>query len=228
MVIKWITCQVPADRRHDFDRSQRGWERLAGCRGFQGQVGGWVTATLPPVAAETEGEAGMSTACIVAFWRDLASYHDFMSLVHDRVLEAVGQQGLYSSASVHLLQPRLPLEGSHRELDEAVPLARWLRLLSSHTEVLDLDGLLERQRRIWAPGLPVLQGLLAGSFATGLDHELALAITFWQDRQSVDLYHEHIYPRLMRRAGAPPLPGESRLRLVCLEESWRVPAVSNN
>jgi hypothetical protein len=225
MVIKWITCRVDPSRREAFDRSQQGWERLAGCRGFRGQVGGWV------VDGDT-GDPGDSregaSACIVAFWRDLASYHDFHTLTRDRLLEAPGQQHLYTHSEVHLLQPRLGLEGSHRELDEAVPLARWLRLLDSRTTVLDLEGLLERQRRIWAPGLPVLQGLLAGAFATGLDHELALAATFWQDRQSVDLYHEHIYPRLLRRAGAPPFPGANRLRLVRLEESWRVPAISNN
>ncbi|MCA9783362.1 MAG: DUF4937 domain-containing protein [Calditrichaeota bacterium] len=226
MVIKWILCRVPEEKRAAFDLSQRSWERLAGCRGFQGQVGGWVEEQ--PTSTESAPDTHEAEACIVAFWRDLESYHAFMGQVHDQVLEAAGQRALYTSTHVHLLQPRLPLEGSHHELHEAVPLARWLRLLSSQSAVGDLDALLERQRQIWAPGLPVLQGLLAGCFATGLSHESALAATFWQDRQSVDLYQQHIYPRLLRRAGAPPFPGESRLRLVRIEDGWRVPSISNN
>lgn len=219
MVIKWITCRVQAEGREAFHRSQLGWDRLAGWRGFRGQVGGWV---------DGEADTAIATACIVAFWRDLESYHDFHRHAGHELLESPGQRSLHLDVEVHLLQPRLGLEGSHRELDEAVPLARWLRLLDSRATVENLDDLLERQRRIWAPGLPVLQGLLSGAFATGLDNEIALAATFWQDRQSVDLYHEHIYPRLLKRAGAPPFPGANRLRLIRLEPGWRVPAVNNN
>lgn len=37
MLIKWIVCQVPEEKRADFSRAQESWKDLAGADGFYWQ-----------------------------------------------------------------------------------------------------------------------------------------------------------------------------------------------
>ncbi|MBC8105023.1 MAG: DUF4937 domain-containing protein [Anaerolineae bacterium] len=41
MLLKWIVCEVPSDRRAAFDLAQREWRAIATLDGFCGQLGGW-------------------------------------------------------------------------------------------------------------------------------------------------------------------------------------------
>ncbi|GAX89665.1 YdbC family protein [Effusibacillus lacus] len=89
MILKWIVCKVPDDKKEKFSSSQEEWSSLKGVRGFIGQIGGW-------------DQRDKTDACILALWRDLESYRLFMDKEHDQIFHKNGQQQTYSSITVSL------------------------------------------------------------------------------------------------------------------------------
>lgn len=212
MWLKWIRCRVRPEQRAAFSEGQRQWDRCAGIEGFRGQLGGW-RGEAPPAEPE---------ACLLAFWSDEPSYRRFMQREHDQVLEHAGRQ--WEVITVHFAEILMEVPGSHRDPLEALPLCRVLRCLEHDLPGAELEERLEKQRGIWATGLPSHQGLLCGLSAWDTQPNRLLNLSLWQDATSQRLFQEQVFPGLARRAGLP-----DRLELSCIpvEPTWTVYPVSN-
>ncbi len=89
MVLKLICCHVEPDKRQAFSTAQSGWLDTRQSPGFIGQWGGW--------------EIGQShLARILSFWNTQADLDRFMIRDHDRIQNANGQHGTYSSIHVQI------------------------------------------------------------------------------------------------------------------------------
>ncbi len=145
MLVKWIICEVPAERRDAFARAQSRWGALAALDGFLSQVGGWMRSTSPPGApdgdatpgrlatserAGTRGRAGMpggaaipglwrDRAAILGLWRDRAAYGDFMRHHHDRIASETELRPSYSSIRVQVLDGVFEMAGGPGETADA-------------------------------------------------------------------------------------------------------------
>lgn len=90
MLLKWIVCEVPGDRRVAFGLAQEQWRAIAVVDGFAGQLGGWSTSDV-------------DRACIMAFWRDQAALDSFMQREHDPIVRRSEQAETYTSIGVVVL-----------------------------------------------------------------------------------------------------------------------------
>lgn len=90
MLVKWIVCEVPPEKRAAFSEAQQAWSALSGAPGFLGQLGGW-------------DQAGR--ACVVGFWQDREHHRRFMATLHDPIADHSGQASTYASCSVALTEP---------------------------------------------------------------------------------------------------------------------------
>jgi hypothetical protein len=114
MLIKWIICQVPENRREAFSRAQCAWKAIRDVDGLYGQWGGW--------NVHRPAEAG-----ILALWRDRSSHDAFMSQVHDSIFHATKQEQTYERLSVTLLVGISSLPGEREALRRALT-SRWIRV----------------------------------------------------------------------------------------------------
>lgn len=89
MLMKWIVCNVAADRHAAFSLAQERWRALATLDGFSGQVGGW--STRDP-----------DCACIAGFWRDQIALDRFMEDQHDRIVQHSKQTETYTAIRVSI------------------------------------------------------------------------------------------------------------------------------
>lgn len=89
MILKWIECIVPFQKRNAFSQAQAKWGQLKRIDGFIGQIGGW---------EKTDARK----AFILAFWTDLASYQSFMNNEHERFVQENQQESTYDFISVSL------------------------------------------------------------------------------------------------------------------------------
>ncbi|HKI84422.1 MAG TPA: DUF4937 domain-containing protein [Candidatus Krumholzibacteria bacterium] len=119
LILKWIRCTVEPSQSLAFDRAQRAWSQLHEVAGFLAQTGGW--------DSEHQNEAG-----ILALWRGLEHYREFMERVHDRVLAASGQDRSYTRIRPGLF--RLATSETHRarQLSERFTGAQSIQLTLRH------------------------------------------------------------------------------------------------
>lgn len=89
-ILKLIRCTVAQDKQQRFANSQLAWKRTALCDGFLGQIGGWDNTT--------------GQAVILAFWHDYDAINNFMTHVHDQIVERNRQHRFYVSSSVDYYQ----------------------------------------------------------------------------------------------------------------------------
>lgn len=123
MLIKWIECQVPENRKKTFSHAQCAWKAIRDVEGLFGQWGGW------NVRHPTQ-------AGILALWRDFTSYDAFMSQVHDSIFHGIKQEQTYERLSVTLLEAVPPLSGERGALRRALS-SRWISVSDIPPERVD-------------------------------------------------------------------------------------------
>ncbi len=215
MLVKLIQCRVPADQREQFARGQAQWCALSGCRGFCGQIGGWVV--------EDEG-----LAVIIGLWSDHDAYDTFMRDVHDRVFDGSGQRGTYESIDVSLWHSRMPIPGSASSIPAGIDSAGAVRLARCRVRPDRVDHFIEVQRTIWNPGMAASGGLLNGLFSelSGRKHEF-LVCTLWQDPDAPCRYQNSVFTELRRQAEVDRDCERVDGWIVSVRNEWRVCAAGS-
>ena len=210
MLIKLIQCRVSEDQRERFARGQAQWSALSGCKGFCGQIGGWVV--------EDEG-----LAVILGLWSDHHVYDAFMGDVHDRVFDGNGQRGTYESIGVSLWDSVLSIPGSAPSMSVGIESAGAVRLARCRVRPDRVDHFIEVQGTIWNPGMAASGGMLIGLFSesSGRAHEF-LVCTLWQDLDAQRRYRNGVFTELRRRAEFDRDCKETVGRLIRVVDGWRV------
>jgi hypothetical protein len=160
MLLKYITCEVPPDRRAGFCEAQEHWRSLASVDGFCGQIGGW-------------GETHPNRACIFAFWNDLFAYAVFKNKLHDPIFERSRQAGTYSSSDIGLVDLNRGKE-LVPEFRAMLPDAGLLLYLIQNRNGPSLS---DAARSMWADVSGNRSSLAIGRFYSGV--HLSMAIALW-------------------------------------------------
>ena len=214
MLLKWIVCQVAPESLGAFSQAQAQWRRLETVDGFRGQFGGWDTRN-------TSGSRHV--ACILGLWRDSDSYRDFMSNVHDPVVDASGQAATYTSATTALFDVQINIDGSQSDLRTAIADSRFLRVADCRLRPGREPHFRQVQADVWNPGMAAAGGLLAGALSQSIrDERRFLVTTLWQSEQSHAAYVRDRLPQLRERAAVESDVAELNGHMVVLEPSWRV------
>jgi len=210
MLIKLIQCRVSVEHREQFARGQAQWCALAGCRGFCGQIGGWVV--------EDDGLAVM-----LGLWSDHDAYEAFMRDEHDRVFDSNGQRGTYDSIDVSLWISILPIPGSASSISAGIGSADAVRLARCYVRPDRVDHFVEVQRTIWNPGMAAAGGMLIGLFSQcrGREHEF-LVCTLWRDLDAHRRYRNGVFTELHRDAEGDRDCEQIEGWIVSVRNEWRV------
>lgn len=178
MLLKWIRCTIPDDKRGAFSTAQEQWSTIADTDGFYAQVGGW-----------NKDQPGQ--ACIVGFWRDQAAYQHFMDAVHDQVMDKSNQGLTYTDCQVGLydalFEIRQPNETYAQVLDRAtlITVFRWL------IEPQDIAEFEQFLHKHWRPILEESGSVLAAVVARQSEQSDYLVALIWREEQ--DFVHFSTY-----------------------------------
>ena len=184
---KWIRCQVSNPSQKAFDEAQCLWSSIARCRGFKGQFGGFHA----------------DFAMILALWEKMDDYQHFMSNTHDEVMATSSQHQTYSSLEAHLLERVMVMPGAKSSFSSAIPTAEVLRIADCLVHENRVADFIDRQHRIWAPGMAQAPGMLASLFWSFIDQpNRFLVSTLWRSQKEHDNYATSLLPKL--RATARP------------------------
>jgi heme-degrading monooxygenase HmoA len=186
MLIKWIVCQVPDEKREAFSKAQEAWKALTGADGFYGQWGGW-NLHRP------------SEACIIAFWRNQNAYDQFMSSLHDTIFQANQQQHTYRSITVTVAEAAIEIPGS-RDIACALT-GKWLRAADCKVDPKREQHFLKVQQTVWNPALKQSAGML-GAVAAKVNQPACRyqIFSFWEEEEAHQQYIKSI-PLLRQQAG---------------------------
>ncbi len=201
MLIKWIVCEVPPEKREAFSRAQEAWSALSGAPGFLGQLGGW------------DGEG---RACIAGLWEDRAAYRRFMDELHDDIYEDNAQAGTYTASRVALLDA---------VMDVGPPLAGAVGAALRAADCLVGEGreahFIQVQREVWNPGMGGDPGVTGGVFSRG-EGRRYLVLSRWTDREAHERYRRERFPALRQRSNAAQDLEAITGHVVALEPAWEV------
>jgi heme-degrading monooxygenase HmoA len=210
MLLKWIVCTVPEEKRDAFDAAQRAWTRIRYLDGLVVQVGGFDVASP-------------DSACILGFWRDDASYGRFMQNVHDAVTSESGQGDHCESIDVGVYEVVSRMPGQRPRLLEAMAAGRVLRVAACRVKAEATHHFVRAQLDVWTPGMASAKGMLGGVFARKQDESNEyLVVTSWEDEELHQLYVDHHLPELRRRAAAEEDLKSLSGRQIAMERHWKV------
>ena len=210
MLLKWIVCTVPDEKKDRFSRAQGQWSALKNVDGFLGQLGGW-NLNEP------------SQACIIAFWQDAARYRRFMSDVHDTIVDRSRQDDTYAACSVAIAEPVMDIPGSVPTILGALAAGGLLRVADCTLRDGRQAHFLEVQREVWNPAMGQAEGMLAGVFNRIDDGpERYLVVSLWRNKAAHAAYVENMVPALRTRSGVEEDVAKLTGSIVYLEDAWRV------
>lgn len=214
MLLKWVVCQVASDSRAAFSIAQARWRQLRDVDGFRGQFGGWGARNAPE---------SCEWACIVGLWQDSDSYQNFMSDVHDQVVEASGQAATYVHATTALFEVQFDIPGLQPDLCSAMGRCEFLRAADCSLRPGRETHFRQVQSEIWNPGMAAAGGMAAGAFSQSIrDDERFLVTTLWESQQSHAAYLRDAFPGLRRLAAAEDDVANLHGHGVVLDPDWWV------
>ncbi|WP_025026005.1 YdbC family protein [Caldalkalibacillus mannanilyticus] len=205
MLIKWIECVVPADKREGFSRSQEQWKVLKEVKGCLGQVGGW--------SIEQN-----SLACILGIWKDQEAYKHFMDHEHDQIIHRNNQTDLFESISVSLFQPLGYIQGDDQRFREACLKERLL--LVEEIIYWDMQAIQcnEVQKEKWNQENNNQSGIHSGVIAQDfISSNRFLLMTIWDDKHRDEIEVEKRVQRLKTEKGIKDVQS----KLIRIDENWR-------
>ncbi|MFJ5811187.1 DUF4937 domain-containing protein [Streptomyces sp. NPDC093093] len=204
---KWIGCRVPVVARGQFSAAQSAWSTISDQPGLIGQVGGWDTET--------------GRAHVLGLWSDAEAYGCFMRERHDAVAAGNRQSAGYTGIDVATGDIVLEMGGGAADLSRALERAALLRVADCRLLPGRKERFLEVQRRVWAPGMAMAGGMLAG-VVTRLETNRYLVTTLWSGSTAHQRYTTGHLPALRSRA-IPQNDIQSMTgHVLPLEASWRV------
>jgi uncharacterized protein YeaO (DUF488 family) len=208
VLVKWVQCRVPPNRRLAFGAAQAGWSRLSGEAGLVGQLGGWDVRSP-------------EMACLVAIWRSRSEYETFMARRHDELVAATDQAGTYSAVDTAVGDVLLVMPGTSASPAEALVAAGLVRVADCRVRAERTDHFRSAQERIWVPGMAESEGMLGGWFSD-LSGGRFLVTTLWKDPDCHAAYVADRLPELRERAEVDGDVEELTGRVLPIEPSWRV------
>lgn len=203
VLLKWITCEVPANAREGLAAAQVRWRAVTDQPGLIGQVGGW--------------DARTGHAHVPALWVDADSHRRFRRDRHDAVADATAYRGI----EVALGETALTLPGTVATVAEALEGAV-LRVADCRLVEGAQEHFADVQRHVWAPAMAAA-GVLGGVVAH-LAPDRRLVATFWPDAGTHRRYALEV-PRLRVRAAAAADIAAMTAHVLALEPKWRIQAV---
>jgi heme-degrading monooxygenase HmoA len=209
-LVKWVTCEVAPTQAAEFSRAQERWATLVDVAGFRCQLGGW-----------DEAEPGI--ACVLAVWRDAATYAAFMRDSHDRLSYATGQVGTYDALRVATGDVLFQMPGAEDDGVRALARAQVVRVADCSVRPGREEHFREVQREVWAPAMADADGMLGGLFSA-LGAQRYLVTTGWRDAASHARYARYDVPLLRRTAAASEDLLQIRGHVVRVTRGWSVTA----
>jgi len=201
MLIKWIVCDVPADKRAAFSEAQAAWSALSGAPGFLGQLGGW------------DGEG---RACIAGLWAYRAAYRHFMEHLHDDIFDGNAQAGTYTASRVTLFESVMDVGAALAGASGST-----LRVADCQVGEGREARFVEMQQTVWNPGMGGAPGMMGGVFSHGGARRY-LVLSRWRDEAAHERYRAERFPALRSRAGATQDLEAVAGHVVDLEPAWSV------
>jgi heme-degrading monooxygenase HmoA len=203
-----MTCAVRPAQSELFSRAQQGWAPLVDVPGFGCQIGGW-------------DHASSATACILAVWRDAASYAGFMRNRHDPLSAATGHAGTYDSLQVVTGHVMFDMPGEEPDGIRALLRARVLRVADCRVRSGYEAHFREVQQRVWAPAMARAEGMLGGLYSQ-LGPQRYIVTTGWRDDASHARYQRDDVPALRAASSSADALREIRGYVVSLTGDWRI------
>jgi heme-degrading monooxygenase HmoA len=210
MILKWIVCKVPDDKKEEFSCAQEEWNRLKGVNGFIGQIGGWDLKNN-------------SDACVLGIWKDLKSYQHFMDHEHDQIFYKNEQKRTYESISVTLFESLFDIYGLYNEIYKSLVKGQILRVADTIVHDNREEHFIEVQKEIWNPGMNKASGMYSGVFSKVSNAtNRYLVTTLWKDEISQQLYVENTLPQLREKSEIQKDIKSLQGRVVLLQDKWKV------
>lgn len=180
MIMKWLVCKVEKNSRSVFSEAQAKWGIISKAPGFLVQMGGW-------------DEKSNDCACILSIWSDQSHYDYFMTEIHDVVTNSNSQGSSYTSIKVDFFSPILPMSGKFKNLISAAATGKFLRVADCIVKSDRVDHFCRIQQEIWIPEMQRSQGMLGGSFNSGIQKNgnHFLVTSLWDSLESHKIYSEN-------------------------------------
>ncbi|RAL24066.1 YdbC family protein [Thermoflavimicrobium daqui] len=208
MIIKWIVCQVPEEKKTAFTEAQMIWSSLSDAEGFYGQWGGW------NIYQPTK-------ACIFSIWQSLSAYESFMSSIHDTLFLTSDQSQTYQSISVDLSKLVLSIPGEKEFFYQALSHS-YLRMADCMVKPKRINSFLQAQKTIWNPAMGQTKGMIAGVIGETIKiPNRYLVLSLWKDKQSHEAYTKRVIDLRQQAKTDQDIESVSGC-LVQLEEKWLV------
>jgi hypothetical protein len=210
MIIKWIECKVPTNKKDEFSFAQEEWKALKGVNGFIGQIGGWDLKNN-------------SNACVLGAWENWGAYRHFMDNLHDQLFHKNKQNQSYESISVTLFESLFDIPGVYKQLRDSLTKGRLLRVADITVFDNREQHFIKVQKEIWNPGMNKASGMYSGAFnkVSGAFNRY-LVTTIWVDEISHKKYVESILPVLRLQAEVEKDIISIQGRFVLLDDKWTV------
>ena len=210
MIVKWITCEVPDEKREQFSAAQEKWTKLKEAPGFIGQVGGW--DSIYP-----------EKAYIIAFWEDEHSITEFMNELHDSLIAESGQNNTYEKLKTNYFNSQTLLEGEAESITDAIENSYFLRVADCIVRSDGTRHFEDVQTSVWLPGFKKADGMQSGMFSKGQGDQNRYHLSvFWDYKTSNKTFEEKELLSLRKIAAVNEDILSLDLTLVDLEETWKV------
>ncbi|MEW9502546.1 YdbC family protein [Jeotgalibacillus marinus] len=206
MLIKWIVCDVPEDKKQQFSDAQEKWKPINKINGFLGQIGGWDIDTP-------------TKACVISFWKDHSSYQFFMEHKHDDIFKENEQQNTYENITVEIFEKNLNL--SDTNITQILKKPEILRIAHCIVKEEKQNHFEDMQKVIWNDGMSKVQGMLAGAFCKN-NHTTYLVVSLWRNRDSHQKYVSNTFPLLVEQSKVKDDLVQFEGTLVELDRDWSV------
>ncbi|MFS1512657.1 YdbC family protein [Chengkuizengella sp. SCS-71B] len=206
MLIKWIVCDVPKNKKVDFSNAQEKWGSLANIDGFLGQIGGWDLNTS-------------SRAGIISFWRDQLSYHKFMDQEHDKIFKEGKQKDTYERILIEIYDKKFNI--NNYQITKFLKEAKIIRVANCVVKEDKQEHFEKMQKDIWNEEMSKYQEMLAGVFCINDQHKY-LIVSLWGSVEAHQLYVERTLPLLVENSKLEDDLIKINGTVLNLDDNWSV------
>lgn len=205
MLVKWIRCNVPENKKAMFSQAQEQWDILKNSDGFLAQVGGW-------------DRKHTSQAAILSFWRDNDAYQVFMEDQHNTIFKENEQESTYDSISVQIYEKLQDI--NEQDILKLFSKGTILRIADCLVRDEKQDHFEWVQKNIWNVGLKKSDGMLAGVFCKNEKNHpnRYLVVSLWEHIYAHKHYVAYALPSLLEQANVKEDVIQMKGSLVELEE----------
>jgi len=202
MLLKLVTCEVPAAERAAFEERQADFGALATARGFIAQVGGWL-------------DEERTQAATLSLWTDVIRYQLFAEQYRRR--QAPGRS--YAAGSVLLARETLRVDEHDCDLRRAAAMAESVRISDCTVPRERLAQFVADQRGVWSRDSEADGFILGSVLRVQQDDPRFLVLSLWDGS---DEGHRVAASTAVGRRTTIATLAPSLATSVPLRDAWRV------